>query len=276
MENPPAKTVLSENEQIVRAYCCTKLRRFLAKPVTGYLSVTNKRIIYHSQGKAIGGENSVISEMPLDDIAGINIYSGSSFNILLFAVFCATLYGLTYFINNRAPVLFWVLGILFCLPFVISLPFKFKILDQSTIESVRSWIRNSSIGDWVKSKPEGFFWNATNVCLYIGSPLLAIKLVDAIPVLGTLIVLAVYFYIFSNTFSKIQTFSLQIRSRTAKGSGILIPGNFTLALLSGNTTAVKTMFAGPNEDANLIAKELGAMVMDIQQMGDLGISKWKK
>jgi hypothetical protein len=49
-----------------------------------------------------------------------------------------------------------------------------------------------------------------------------------------------------------------------------------MALLSGNSTAAQSMFAGPNDDANLIIKELGAMVLDIQQMGDLGIKKWKK
>ncbi|MHB8806571.1 MAG: PH domain-containing protein [Anaerolineaceae bacterium] len=275
MENSQTMDVLSENEQIVRAYRCTKLHRFFAKPVTGYLTITNKRAIYHSQGKAIGGENSVISEMPLEDIAGISTYSGSSFNLLLFAVFCGVLYGLTNYINYRAPVLLWVLGVLLCLPAAIGSLFKFKILNQSMTDSAGTWIQNLSIGEWVKSKPEGYFWNAANICLYIGAPMLAIKL-NVIPLLGVLIILIVYFFIFSNVFGKFKTFSLQIRSKTAKGSGILIPGNFALALLSGNTTAVKTMFAGPNEDAGLIVKELGAIILDIQQMGDLGIKKWKK
>jgi hypothetical protein len=275
MEKPTAMDVLSENEQIVRAYRCTKLHRLFAKPITGYLSVTNKRIIYHSQGKTINGENSVISEMPLEDIAGISIFSGNSFNILLFAIFAAVLYGLSYYINYKVPALFWVLGILLCLPFAIGSLFEFKVLNQSMIDSANSFIENSSISGWVKSKPEGFFWNSANICFYIGLPMLAIKL-TVIPFLGTLIVLAVYFFIFSNVFGKLRTFSLQIRSRTAKGSGILIPGNFVMALLTGNTTAAKTMFAGPNEDASLIVKELGAMVLDIQQMGDLGIKKWKK
>jgi hypothetical protein len=275
MENTQVIDVLSENEQIVRAYKCTKLRRLFAKPITGYLSVTNKRIVYHSEGKSITGKNEVISEMPLEDIAGISTFYGTSFNILLFVIFGVVLFGVTNLINQFASGFLWVVGILLCLPYGVGSLFEKKILNQSIADSVNSFIEKSPIGGWVKGKESGYFWGLVNLLLNIGLPIFAFKL-TVIPVLGYIALIAAYYFVFTQVFGGLQTFSLQIKSRTAKGSGILIPGNFVMALLSGNSTAAQSMFAGPNDDANLIIKELGAMVLDIQQMGDLGIKKWKK
>jgi len=36
------------------------------------------------------------------------------------------------------------------------------------------------------------------------------------------------------------------------------------------------IIAKPAQDAELIARDLGALIMDIQQLGDLGIQKWKE
>jgi hypothetical protein len=65
MEPLPTFANLSENEKIIRTYRCTSLKQLFHKPAVGYLSVTNKRLVYHSENKRLGSESAVISEIPL-------------------------------------------------------------------------------------------------------------------------------------------------------------------------------------------------------------------
>jgi hypothetical protein len=55
MESQGSVFFLSENEIIIRTYQCTKLRRLFKKPTNGYLTITNKRIVYHCIGNNISG-----------------------------------------------------------------------------------------------------------------------------------------------------------------------------------------------------------------------------
>jgi hypothetical protein len=43
-----------------------------------------------------------------------------------------------------------------------------------------------------------------------------------------------------------------------------------------NISAGKSLNAEPAEDAEEMLKELGALILDIQMLGDYGIDKWKK
>jgi len=73
-----------------------------------------------------------------------------------------------------------------------------------------------------------------------------------------------------------HSFSLYIASKTAKDSGIFIPGD-TLSLFSTHdTTALQALGARPAKDASKVIQELGAMLMDIRLLGDIGIQKWKQ
>lgn len=47
-------------------------------------------------------------------------------------------------------------------------------------------------------------------------------------------------------------------------------------VISNDDTPGSAIIAKPAEDAELIARDLGALIMDIQQLGDLGIQKWKE
>ena len=44
----------------------------------------------------------------------------------------------------------------------------------------------------------------------------------------------------------------------------------------GDTAAIQSLYAGPGQDAEQVVSEVGAVLTDIRQMGDLGIQKWSK
>ncbi len=278
METTQQFAVLSESEQVVRTYKCTKLHRLFLKPIIGFLSITNKRVVYHSEGKSIGGSSAVISEMPLEDVAGITSFAGNSFNFLLFFIVSGVLYLATFLLEliSNGILINWVIGILLCIPYLIAILFEKNIINRSILESAKTKINNSSIGDFVKRKDDTFFMGIFKVLFCIGAPVLGYILLQGVPLIGFVLLLIAYVFVYLQLFGNFRSFSLQINSRTSKGSGILIPGNFMLALISGNTTAAQSVNAGPNEDSELILKELGALIMDIQQLGDFGIGKWKQ
>ena len=82
---------LSDNEQIIRNYECTKRFRLLGPAVIGYLTITNKRIVYHSHAKSLTGSSAVLSEVALDDFSGLRTSISSSFNWIFFLLFCCNI-----------------------------------------------------------------------------------------------------------------------------------------------------------------------------------------
>ena len=103
------------------------------------------------------------------------------------------------------------------------------------------------------------------------------KLIEqsSIPFLGSLVLFVAFAVICFNLFGRGHTFSLLIGSKTMKDSGILISGNITQAFSVRNNTALQTLAASPSVDAEAVTREIGALIMDIKHMGDLGIEKWK-
>ena len=91
---PPKTPILAENEKVVRQYQCTKLRQ---PKCDGYLTVTNKRIIF--QGEA--STSRVDKEVVLDSVSGLDCYYGMNIRAggLILGAILAIL-GL-YFLFNR-------------------------------------------------------------------------------------------------------------------------------------------------------------------------------
>lgn len=71
---------LSENEVRIRTYHSTTLKRPKGE---GYLTVTNKRVVFHGTGSSFGGKSKLISEVAIETICGISAYFGRGFRIPL-------------------------------------------------------------------------------------------------------------------------------------------------------------------------------------------------
>lgn len=66
---------LSHNEQEIKTYHVTTLDR----KTNGYITVTNKRVIYHAYGK----KSKTLSEVQMDKIGGVSTYFGKGFHIIM-------------------------------------------------------------------------------------------------------------------------------------------------------------------------------------------------
>lgn len=274
--------LLSEDEKIVRTYKCTRIRRFLSKGTTGYLTITNKRLVYHSKEKRPGNDNTLISEMPIDDVGGISTYVGRTLNILYMLLASVGFYLGTMILKVILPHFLtgWAISIIFVLPYVIGLLFEQGILSKEIGDRIVKNLEGTSVDTLIKKKDTTFYMSIFRILFIIGFAFLAWNLVNETDLVYYLyffryvILFGAYVLLYLMIFGRYRVFGLQISSKSAGTSGIIIYGLSYLAIFNRYNTTAKSISAGPAEDSETISRELGALVMDIQQMGDLGIEKW--
>ena len=73
--NQSRNVVLSDGEQIIKSYCCAKMVR---PKCDGYLTVTNKRILFEGRG----GSSRITQEAWLEGVSGINAFYGWDIQVL--------------------------------------------------------------------------------------------------------------------------------------------------------------------------------------------------
>ncbi|MBE7433098.1 MAG: hypothetical protein HS100_04225 [Anaerolineales bacterium] len=268
------------DEKVVRTYECTRLRRFLAPVTTGFLTITNKRVIFHSSGRSLIGKSLLINEMPLEDTAGVRAYLEVTINWLYFAILFAIVFAIMTFLSFRVPFLIHpIFAILLMLPFSTIWVFTTNILNEKTKnqifnsvdEALQNKVRTSEILPVLAPLMRAPFIVG---CAILGWNIAFSELFQRFSPLNYLVLLAIYLGIYLYLFGQQRTFSLTIGSKTMKGSGIFIPGTSFLTILTRDTTAPDTLGASPAKDAEQVTRELGALLIDIRQLGDLGIKKW--
>jgi hypothetical protein len=281
MEQNESFFQLSEpGEQVVRTYECTRLRHFLAPVTIGHLTVTNKRVIFHSKGKSLLGKSILINEMPLEDTAGITAYLDISINWLFFAVFCVMLYLVTLFLKNNMQFLgSWWFAVLLMLPFSLVWILESELINEKIRKAVFKWFEDNFEGKINLEDHIPTLFPIFRIVFLVGAAILGYNLafadfLYAFPAFSFILLILIYLGIFLYSIGRQRTFNLTIGSKTRKGSGIFIPGTSLLILLTRDSTAPDTLGASPAKDAEKVIQELGAMLMDIRQLGDLGIQKW--
>lgn len=270
-----------KDEQIVRTYECTRLRRLFFPVTIGYLTITNKRVLFHSRGKSIMGKSVSISEMPLEDTAGVKSYLEVSINWLFLILFCAVLFFVSMFIYSQIPVLVnWILGIIFMLPYSCVWLLNSKYINEQIRYKVFDYLDERFQGKVQTEELLPMLVPTMRILFFIGSALVGWGIVfssffQKMSPINYALLLALYFWLYMSTLGQQRTFSLTIGSKTMKGAGINIPGASFLALLTRDSFALNTLGASAAKDAEKVTQELGAVLMDIRQLGDLGIQKWK-
>lgn len=273
---------LSDNEHVVRNYECTRRTRFFSAPVIGYLTITNKRVVYHSQAKSLNGSSAIVSELPLDDVSGVSTSISASFNWFFFGIFCVIMYFATFLLTSFLPSFLtgWGMSVVLLLPYLIVLLFEKNILSNEIQQQFLQNINNLPGSDFLRAKDRHYYMGVFRFVFLIGLALLAWNIVERTRYIQfsfiTFILLGVaYFGIYRAIFSRIRSFNLAITSRSPKNAGIVIPGNPLSLFLGGDTAAIQSLYAGPGQDAERVVSEIGAVLTDIRQMGDLGIQKWR-
>ena len=183
-------TTLAEGEVIVKKYNCADVRG-----VKGYLTVTNKRLLFN----ASGGDSRYNQEVTLSSVSGLTCYRGTNYDLKLIIM----------------GAVLAMLGIFF----LVSAGNSFVNEELQTI---------------------GF------ISLTIG---------------GLLIVLGIR-----------SAFQIAVYAKDVSISPIVV-GEGPKSLL-GNS-ALFAIASTPTADTDLMLSELGALVQDLQSMGDLAIEKWQ-
>lgn len=272
----------SADERIIRTYECTRMKKLFFPATIGYLTITNKRILFHSTGKTFMGKSELINDMPIGDAVGVSAYIGMSINWLLFILFGIGLYLLTLMLDALLPDFFtsWIFAFLLMLPMGVAWLLTSNLLNEEVREQVFGTLDQQLQGRVTVPRERLMDQPYIRIPFWIGVAILAwylaiqSRFLGQVPFLNYVILIIAYFLIYLATIGRHRMFSLMIGSKTMKDTGIFIPGD-SFHLISRGSTAIGAMSAAPAMHAEQIVRELGAILMDIRQMGDMGAERWQ-
>lgn len=270
----------AEGEKTVRTYHCTSLAsRLLNLKAEGYLTVTNMRVVFYAYGSSYGGESVMHSEVPVADVSGINTYKGSYFSIshMLIALVASFIAG-----NIISGVVSSIIALVFA---ALSDSVEFNVVAAGRIIigilGVISAIASNSYPRDKITRPV----LATTGALFLSGPggfgialgmLQSLfggnEFLNTILLIGAFIV-GIYAIITIFHYARRETMSLTIGSRGGSNTPIAISGATVLGFF--NTAALKALTAEPAQQSDAVIRELGAVISDIQILGDEGIQKWE-
>lgn len=257
----------AEDEQSVRTYFCTYYKSWLlGLEAKGFLGITNKRVIFQANGSSNVGKSVIQSEVPIADISGISSYKGFYFSIghLLAALFISSIVGGIF--GGLLSLLglvadsdtFNIIGWIFAILGIIA---SFLIAKASILRSVLASVSAvifSVLGGGSIIRNFNIFTGPS----YSDSWIFIFAVAAGI-----------LFLFFLIQYAKRPTFSLAICSKGGSSTPISISGASGLGIF--NISAGKALNAEPADEADPLLKELGAIILDIQTLGDFGIAKWK-
>ena len=255
------RLVPAEAEQTVKTYHCTSFKsRLLGIVAEGYLEVTNKRVVF----QATGGNSLIHSEVPIEEVSGISLFKGNYFSFMHFlaAFLLAILLG----------------GLLTTI-----LSAVFGLIGSWDAMAVMSWLVAIGAGAASFAVARDKIWRA----VLAGTSATAFASIGGASFLGGLfgggagsalalplaLIVGIYALVCAVWYAIRKTMSLAISAKGGSNTPIAIAGaGGGSALYSG---AARALEAEPAGDAEAVMKELGALIMDIQQRGDFGIDKWR-
>lgn len=270
----------SEGEFVIRSYQCSVQKAAFSQVSDGYLQVTNKRVIYANSTKSGGSSNLLVSEVPLEDVGSISSFVGRSLNILLLIPFVILLTLISFVAGDVLPefMTHWLFGLFLMLPFIIVWLMEKNILNQDLFDRVLSNLEMdkdnrktiSAPGETLRKVLRTIF--IIGLVLFVAGILNNYELSRSLWVLRFVLPLVVFTYVYISVIGFQNQFGLSVSARSASGSGLTIRSNTFQSLFGkGMSTPGKII---PTADSYTVAKELGALVLDLQQAGDLAVEKW--
>lgn len=235
---------------------------------TGLLQVTNKRIIYHALGSSILGEEYAHSEISIDDVAGISVEKTTSLNILIIIVFI--------FLGVPLTLLGLILGLLgashMSIPLILTVAAAVGTVVLMRTKHYVFFHLLASLG--------------SSICLgglvsaIINSSLLSLFSEDSGSGFSvTLIVILWIFLSIMNILSYIYNLfknSISVKVTSKSGSTALIDCSSEQSWLVGMSVIKPLVYMYETEETPIMEAELGAMISDIQKLGNYGLEKWSK
>lgn len=271
----------AEGEVVVRTYHCTNISpvfSLIGLKTDGYLTVTNKRLVYFAEGSSVygaAGNSKLYNEVPIADVANLSLSKGTRFSFL--RLLCGLWFGqipaaiVTLILSGVMSVLEGAgggsnpyllrFGVFLQLSAAILLVFRSLSIPRESI--VRLMLAASGLS-LVLSVP------ALTLAHGKGLQMLPSIHQSAMTILS--IPLVCYWLWCLYWFMRREYLTMSIRSKTNWPPSIQIAGVSWWGRI--NTAADLAYGMAPAIDADAMFKELGAMVTDIQTLGDHGIKKW--
>lgn len=277
MDNALIFDLSSEGEEIIKNYECTGIRKLFFGSSKGYITLTNKRILYHATGKSIKGRSLVLSEMPINDVSGIGVYMGTSINWIALIAFTLGLYIIAPFILTLLPGFFThvAFGLLSLIPYLLMWLWEKNFLSDEVKDMAIDNLKKITTEEHLEGISFKLLDKIFSIAFVYGIFIVAMRMFSGnLKILRVIVFVFIYFKISG----PIKVFSLQIHSKSAKGTGIFLPGVQKLQIFNfktNDTTALDTLAGAPAVDSEPLIRELGAIITDLKEMGDLAISKWQ-
>jgi len=266
----------ADNEITVRTYECTYYKAWLiGLEAKGYLGVTNKRVVFQAKGKSLSGNSIIQSEVPVSDVSGISSYKGFYFSLthILLALIASaaistvvvgllTSWMVSNYYNNQSTtfvtVVMWVTAVA---AFLLSISVKPAKVWKSVFAGLSAALFASLGGvDYLSNLAGSFFGGG------MGGNGSSFPLVLA-GLIGIYLLICLFLY------SRRPTFSISIHSRGGSSTPISIASANGIAAVF--MSAGRALNAQPAADAEKMLAEIGGMILDIQALGDTGVSRWK-
>lgn len=273
----------SDGEVVVRTYHCTHLSPIFAwvgLKTDGYLTVTNKRVVYFAEGSSMfgmEGRSKLYKEVSIADVSNLSLGKGTRFSFLRLLV------GLIFGQIAGAVAVAMVLGVLLALsgadgggnPYILRFGVFLQLVAAVIIvtwsvsfsrESIVRLMLAASGLALVLSVPR---LGLTDINTLMSSPLiyLAGMAIMAIP-------LTVYWLWCLYWFMRREYLTMAIASKSGFATPIQIVGTSWWGRI--NVAADLASGMAPAVDADMMFRELGAIVTDIQTLGDHGVQKWQE
>lgn len=263
----------NDKEVPVKQFQVAKLRnRLFGIPymkAIGRIQVTNKRVIFRAPGKCVAGKTAISHEFAIDEIAGIESRREFVFNIwdLMFGVLFALVAGalLTWFdgviLKESKSYLLtafvaFFLGLAGCVPFAL--------LHK------KWWLKVMCLGGTTMS-----LFTVAGFAEYFNYEWLGVLL----SLFGWVTLVLGLISLFFHTIKPNLVLMIKTKAATQAIDISRKKENIVAALLKGGAQNEEhTGYAEvlPEADAEKSIREIGAIINDIQKLGDFGIEKWKE
>jgi len=159
-----------------------------------------------------------------------------------------------------------------------------RLLFQALGKGINDWsVIHNEVAIADVSEIKIYKGSSFKLLMFIIGTAIALAIASAIktamhssPTFGTIIALAVVvgaiYWLWMNC--RKQAFSLIIQTKGGSGNVVYIAGLSPFG--AGTSIASKALEAFPSKDSEILFKEIGAVIQDIQNMGENAIEKWKK
>lgn len=255
----------AEGEQTVKTYHCTSFKsRLLGITAEGFLEVTNKRVMLQATSKG----SLIHSEVPIEDVAGLSLFKGNHFSLkhflgalvlagLIGSVASSIMAGFCAIVGDDNGVASYIAAIALL---VWASRCETNDIKKSILAQTAATLMATAGGLGMMS--------GLGDLLFGGGDQAAMAILGMITGVGV----GIWGLVLMVKYSIRPTMTLAVNSRGGSNTPIAITGPGFGPIASN---AARALEAEPAEDAEAMMKELGALILDIQERGDFGIEKWR-